>query len=562
MLTRYLEEIYFQNLEENLTNSARIIVDFLANSDYFEESQELDAFVNRWSEKLEVRITIINKDGTVIAESYEDKLEMDNHSNRPEIIEAYKNGQGSSIRFSQTLSDRYYYRALPIQLDGQDVGVVRLALPLQSVSTGIAQLHGALLGTTILITIIAVIIAVIIANQVTKPLTNLTKAANEISYGELEKAQETITSISSTTNEIAVLILAFREMTAQLELQIAKLEMEDSKMSAVLGVMTDGILIVDEAGSVQLINPAAEVMFELDHEKIINQSIIKALRHHEIVDLWQKSLATSTQQRAPIELPSKKQYLQCIVTPLGSSLPGSQLLLFQDFSQIRRLETVRQDFISNISHELRTPLASLKALTETLQEGALDDPPAAKHFLNRMETEVDSLSLMVSELIELSRIESGKVPLILKDTAPIDLITQSVERLRLQAERSELNVEIYCDTNLPLVLADENRLEQVLVNLLHNAIKFTTAGGEIIVSAEKRNEYVLFSVQDTGIGIPSNDLERIFERFYKTDRARSSGGTGLGLAISRHIVENHNGQIWAESNEGLGSTFYFSIPTI
>jgi two-component system phosphate regulon sensor histidine kinase PhoR len=250
------------------------------------------------------------------------------------------------------------------------------------------------------------------------------------------------------------------------------------------------------------------------------------------------------------------------VTPLGSSLPGSQLLLFQDFSQIRRLETVRQDFISNISHELRTPLASLKALTETLQEGALDDPPAAKHFLNLMETEVDSLSLMVSELIELSRIESGKVPLKLTDTTPIDLITKSVDRLRLQAERSKLSIEIYCDPNLPLVLADEHRLEQVLVNLLHNAIKFTPAGGEIIVSAEIRDKKILFSVQDTGIGIPPNDLERIFERFFKTDRARSEGGTGLGLAISKHIVETHEGRIWAESLEGLGTTIHFMIPFV
>jgi two-component system, OmpR family, phosphate regulon sensor histidine kinase PhoR len=235
------------------------------------------------------------------------------------------------------------------------------------------------------------------------------------------------------------------------------------------------------------------------------------------------------------------------------------LLLFQNLTRVRHLETVRQDFISNISHELRTPLASLKALTDTLQESALDDPPAARRFLQRIETEVDALSLMVSELLELSRIESGRVPLKMEAVSASDLIDQAVERLRLQAERAGLNVETTCQQDLPSVLADSSRLEQVLVNLLHNAIKFTPTGGIITVGAQLSEDNVLFSVKDTGIGIPTDDLSRIFERFYKTDRARSGGGTGLGLAIARHLVEAHGGRIWAESVEGQGSIFYFTV---
>jgi two-component system phosphate regulon sensor histidine kinase PhoR len=253
------------------------------------------------------------------------------------------------------------------------------------------------------------------------------------------------------------------------------------------------------------------------------------------------------------------------------------MLLFQNLTQQRFLENVRRDFISNLSHELRTPLASLKALTETLQEGALEDPPAAQRFLQRMDAEVDALSQMVSELLELARIESGRVPLQMQPLSPGDVVSNAVERLSVQAERADLEIILDCPDDLPEIFADPPRLEQVLVNLLHNAIKFTPAGGKILLTTRvadasgmpppiypsetiSRKSGVLFSVQDTGVGIPSDDLPRIFERFYKADRARSSGGTGLGLAIARHSVEAHGGRIWAESVEGQGSTFYFYIP--
>ncbi len=226
----------------------------------------------------------------------------------------------------------------------------------------------------------------------------------------------------------------------------------------------------------------------------------------------------------------------------------------------RQIETMRRDFISNVSHELRTPLAALKALTETLQGGALEDPPAAHRFLEQMETEVDSLSLMVSELLELSRIESGRVPLTLAPTRPIDIVTPAFERLYLQAERAGLTLTLECPEELPPVMADATRVQQVVVNLLHNAIKFTPSGGNVTVRAMQQDRAVRFSVSDTGIGITAEDLSRIFERFYKVDRSRATSGTGLGLAIARHLVEAHGGRIWVESEVGKGSTFYFSIP--
>jgi two-component system phosphate regulon sensor histidine kinase PhoR len=287
---------------------------------------------------------------------------------------------------------------------------------------------------------------------------------------------------------------------------------------------------------------------------------VETLRLYQVVDIWEKARRENAQETETLDLLNRGQSLQVIASPLGGVLQGSILLIFQDLTRVRQLETIRRDFVSNISHELRTPLASLKALTETLLDGALDDPPAARRFLSRFETEVDSLSLMVSELLELTRIESGRVPLEFEPVRPEMLIQGAVERLYLQAERAGLHIEIEENRGLPAVLADPPRMQQVLMNLLHNAIKFTPVGGRITLAAEPEAGGVVFRIRDTGVGIPAEDLPRIFERFYKADRARSGGGTGLGLAISKHLVEAHGGRIWAESVQGGGSTFYFFIP--
>jgi two-component system phosphate regulon sensor histidine kinase PhoR len=238
------------------------------------------------------------------------------------------------------------------------------------------------------------------------------------------------------------------------------------------------------------------------------------------------------------------------------------------------LDSVRRDFISNISHELRTPLASLKALVDTLRDGALEDPPAAQRFLNRIETEVDALTQMVQELLELSRIESGQVPLSLVPTPVAEVVIPPIERLRPQAQRANLRLGVDLSPALPHVLADTERVQQVVTNLVHNAIKFTRPGGQVRVrayvevgdglspGAERHGPMVVVEVADTGVGIPIDDVPRIFERFYKADRARSGGGTGLGLAIAKHVVQGHGGHIWAESIEGQGSTFFFSLPAV
>jgi len=265
-------------------------------------------------------------------------------------------------------------------------------------------------------------------------------------------------------------------------------------------------------------------------------------------------------QSESVEVPTRHQYLQLVVIPDQHS--SGSLLLVQDLTRIRRLEAVRRDFVSNLSHELRTPLASLKALTETLQDGALDDPPAARRFIDQIQIEVDALTQMVTELLELSRIESGRLSLDLTPVAPFDLLSSASRRMQLQAERAGLNLRVKCADDLPNVKIDLQRLEQVLVNLIHNAVKFTKPGGEVVLFAETGIGEVRFAIRDTGIGIPVEDVPRIFERFYRVDKSRTGSGTGLGLSIAKHIVEAHKGRIWAESVEGQGSTFYFAIPSV
>ena len=361
-----------------------------------------------------------------------------------------------------------------------------------------------------------------------------------------------IPSIEELSNAVAAL-------NSELHQKLAETEAEGARLAAVLEQLPDGILISNAQGQVEFVNPAANELLSEDGRNLVGRTIAEALRYHQFIEVWQASKESGKLQTEVLELPYQRGFLQIVVAP-DQYAPGGSLLLVQDLTRLRRLETVRRDFISNLSHELRTPLASLKALTETLRDGALDDPPAARHFMGRIETEVDALTQMAQELLDLSRIESGRIELNLQEIASQMVLQRAADRMRMQAERAEINLTLDCPSKLPPVQADVARIEQVLVNLIHNGIKFTSTGGTVTLSAEVATDKIRFAVDDSGIGIPSRDLPRIFERFYKADRARASRGTGLGLSISKHLVEAHGGTIWAESVEGRGSTFYFSLP--
>lgn len=401
-----------------------------------------------------------------------------------------------------------------------------------------------------------------IAERARQPLRQIIQQAK---FAIQEDQAEGSTN-GKTTDEIALLRHSFYILLDQLNSSRYLLNAERERFHTLLEAANDAIVLVNEEGLVQAVNTSAERTFGFRREDVLNRSLAESLRHHQIVELWRNCQQMRRPQNSLIEVATPRLYLQAFAHLISDQPPSETLLVFQNLTRQRYLETVRRDFISNISHELRTPLASLKALTETLQEGALDDLVTARHFLQHIEAEVDTLTQLVNELLELSRIESGKVPLQKKPISPREALLPAVNRLRLQAERAGLKMTVDCPEDLPHIAADVIRLEQVIVNLLHNAIKFTPVDGTIQISARVAEEgesdqlAVLFSIRDTGVGIPAEDLPRIFERFYKADRARTSSGTGLGLAIARHIVEAHEGKIWAESIQGQGSTFYFSIP--
>lgn len=349
---------------------------------------------------------------------------------------------------------------------------------------------------------------------------------------------------------------ALELLATRLESLVSDLGAEREKAAAILSTFGAGVLLLNKEGQVTELNKTAENLFKVPREAAAGRPFISLVRDHEMDAIVQRCLETNQKQTGVVQMSGGKQYLDLTAMPLSNSI----LVLVQDITEIRRLEKVRQDFIANISHELRTPIASCKAIVETLQSGAINDKKIAEDFLQRMQVEADKLAQMVSELGELSRIESGDFSLKLEPVDMAGVVRRVAERLRTQAERAQLSLSLDISASLPLVMADANRIEQVLVNVLHNAIKFTPRHGRITISSGVEDNSVIISVSDSGIGIPADDLPRIFERFYKVDKARSGGGTGLGLAIAKHIVQAHGGRIWAESEEGKGSTFSFSLP--
>ena len=559
-LSHYFREAYLETLETRLLADLHVVEDLLRlqlTSNSSPGESDLDAVARHTSELLDARVTFIAADGEVLGESDHDRATMESHLYRTEIQQALDRGSGSSIRYSVTARTEVLYVAYAVGEQVAPVRVARLALPLAEVQAELTRLNRAIFSTAVIAATLAVALAFLIASRTTSPVRQLTTMAQQVAAGNLDARL-----LPTTEDEVGQLTHAFNLMAENLQDKISALTTEQSRSSSILDHMADGVLVIDRDGGVQMLNPAAARILDVAPEAALGSTFSALVRHHRLIELWLRCQRTQEEQQDAVETDhGKGTFLQVIITPQKVPSAPGYLVIVQDLTRIRRLETIRRDFISNVSHELRTPLASLSAVVETLQDGALEDPAMAQRFLNHIERELAAMTQIVEELLELSRIESNRAPLFMQSTALEALVRTPAERMMPQAERAGLTLEVELPESLPPVLADAERIQQVITNLLHNAIKFTPAGGRVTLLARRENEdRVVIAVRDTGVGIATEEQARIFERFYKADRARSSGGTGLGLAIAKHIVQAHRGQIWVESAEGRGSTFYFSLP--
>jgi len=333
-------------------------------------------------------------------------------------------------------------------------------------------------------------------------------------------------------------------------------------MDSLLQGVPGGVIITDAQRQIRYISPQAAEVFGTPPQGATGKSLMEVVLDHRISDLVGQCLGASdpVQQEVDYVHGHRTLLLQALSTRDRSGAVNGAVLAVQDMTELRRLERVRQEFITNISHELRTPLASIKALVESLQEGAMAEPEIGRDFLHRVVVEVDHLTQMVDQLRMLSHVESGQLKLERQTLAVDRLARDAVNRLAAQADRKGLHMRVEIPAGVPPVLANPEQVQQVMMNLLDNAIKFTPSGGQITVSAARQNGQVEVRVADTGAGISQDDLSRIFERLYKADRARASKGTGLGLAIVKHVIQSHGGRVWAESELGRGSTFCFTLP--
>ncbi len=391
--------------------------------------------------------------------------------------------------------------------------------------------------------------------RIIRPIRRLAEAIETAAPGE-QKAP----ILATTRSDADRLIRSFNQWQRNQNDRISLLGDERQLLFTVFSQMSDAVIVTNRAGHVTIFNTAAAHLFDLDAEEAVGRTLTELLLHHEIIDLWHRCTDQQTEQATIVDVRDGGLFLQVNIMPFAGDGGDGYIVIISDLTTVRRLETVRRDFISNVSHELKTPLAALSAVVETLQDGALDDRPIAEKFLNRAANEVDTMTQMVSELLELARIESGRVPLRLTPTTLHPIAHATIDHLQSFYKRKNLHLDVVLPPHLPPILADHARLQQVLVNLCHNAFKFTPENGTVTVSAEAQAEHIIVKIADTGIGIATDDLPRIFERFYKIDRARNSSGTGLGLAIAKHLIQAHNGDIWAESVEGKGSTFFISLP--
>ena len=524
------------------------------------------------SSRAMARVTLIAFDGTVLADSAVRDIELstlESHRSRPEVDQALSMGQGQDIRSSYTTGERTMYRAVLLKTT-QDASpfVVRVGLPMVVLDRELSKTREHIILALGVAFLVALTLSLWLARGITKPLSDIVSAAAR----QLDTGHHALHIRTSAQDEVGLLASTLNHVADQLQTKIDELSEDRAQLLAVLTSMVEGVMVLDYRGHILQVNPALERMFGISRVEARGRPCTDLFRHQQLNELVAGILRSPAHHQDEIVLPLTGRCLQIEASPAGGKRENEAcvVLVFHDITDLRRLEKIRKDFVANVSHELRTPLTSIKGYVEALLDGAKDDPVASSNFLDIILKQSDRLNLIIQDLLELSKIESGGISFKEEPIELRSLVERALSVVKPIADKNRHHLTTMIDAELPAVAGDEGRLVQVLTNLLDNAIKYTPEGGTITVGAtraslektEPHANAIDISVADTGIGIPEQDRPRVFERFYRVDRARSRelGGTGLGLAIVKHIVEGHGGQVWMEGNRPRGSRFVVRLP--
>lgn len=554
---------YLRTLETGIIGQAYLVAELADAAAAEADGVQLEALVDRLGQQIGARVTLIGLDGAIVADSLLPPERYASRVDRPEVVAALEGGFGETQRYSTTTGDERFYVAVPFERDDAAAGVVRLGVPLTTIAANQAEIALAVLAAALLAVIISFLLAVLIARLTTQPLLELRAMAERLAAGELDTQAPVPPS-----EEVGALARSFNLMASRLRQLVDAQAEERERLATILATMHDGILILDAEQRVTLANQAAAEVLALSRpppfplsELSVGPAILDAARATQGGGLRNGHLAEGARLIEELTPQTSGRSLRAIITRLGERSAPQTLVMLQDLTELRQVERSRRVLLTNITHDLRTPLASLQALLDALVDGAIDDPATARDFLARMDVEVQGLGRLVDEFLELSRIELGQITLHLAPESLPELLHTVAARMEAQAHQKGVSIAVEASASLPQLELDRDRIVQVLLNLLQNALSFTAAGGWIRVTARAGGGEVIVAVQDTGVGIAAADLPHIFDRFYKADSSRSDGGVGLGLAIARHLVERHAGRIWAESQPGQGTTVSFALPT-
>ena len=563
VIVKQVQRQYLGQIEDSLRAKA-VLVREVVRGRPADEASRLQDRVGALRREIATRITLLADDGRVLADSEEDPGAMENHADRPEVRAARAGRFGSATRFSGTLHKPMMYVALRTDDPAGAVAVVRVALPLDKVDHQLDALQGVVAVAAAVAGLAALALAFWLARRTTLPLRELTAGAERIRAGDYGQKVYV-----ATQDEVGALARAFNKMSDQLAAQFTQLAEDREQLRMILGGMVEGVVALDAGQRILFANERALQLLGVPTQAVAGRRLWEVVRQRPLQELVRRALAgpKPCQEELAWNGPGVKS-LTVHAARLPGSPPRGAVLVLHDTSELRRLERLRQDFVANVSHELKTPLSVIKACVETLLDGAADDAEHRGPFLQRIAEQGDRLHALILDLLSLARIESGAEAFELQAVPLGPAVAACLERHRARAEAKNQRLEAVPAPPAEgpgeeaAAWADEEAVAQILDNLVDNAVKYTPPGGRIQVRWRAEDSHVRLEVEDTGIGIPEQDLPRIFERFYRVDKARSRelGGTGLGLSIVKHLVQAMHGSVRASSRVGQGTTFVVRLP--